>query len=96
MTGTVSSITTRFWCILLLLVPFADAMEEILACRVSSDQMAQAVSMDVGNPKEVEQVVAKAVSAQGPVQVVKKSSEDVVGFVRARKILRLLAHNPIS
>lgn len=50
-------------------ISLAEALKDILACRVSSDQMAQALSMDVGNAQQVEEVVSKAVSVQGPVQV---------------------------
>lgn len=41
---------------------------EIEACRVSPTQMVQTVSVDVGNPDEVEKAMSKAVSRQGAVQ----------------------------
>lgn len=41
---------------------------EIKACRVSPTQMVQTVSVDVGNPDEVEKAMGEAVSRQGTVQ----------------------------
>lgn len=41
---------------------------EIEACRVSPTQMVQTVSVDVGNPDEVEKAMSEAVSRQGTVQ----------------------------
>lgn len=47
----------------------ADALAEIEACRVSPNQMAQTVSMDVGSPEQVEKMMEEVVAKQGPVTV---------------------------